>query len=149
MLRRRILHTTMRLRCHVFLLACERQSEEEWSAGTQRSVAWLLHCLSLCFAYLFPVSVANDHKSRAGVPGVAGRLGTSKNNYFFEEAFFSRVSADFFGGVFFAFWGCFCAFGGCFCSFGGVFLFFWGVFLFHTKFFTQKVRQYAYVNPAG
>ena len=28
----------------LLLLVCERQSEEEWSA-----VAWLLHCLSLCF----------------------------------------------------------------------------------------------------
>ena len=49
---------------------------------------------------------------RAGIPGVAGRLGVPAKaiNLLEEGIFVSRVSAIFWG-VFFAFWGCICALG--------------------------------------
>ena len=74
--------------------------------------------------------------ARAGIPGVAGRLGVpAKTINFLKMGFlFSRVSAIFFLGVFFAFWGCFCALGGSvFLRFFGVFLCFLGVFLFYAR----------------
>ena len=62
---------------------------------------------------------------RAGIAGVAGRLGLpAKNIIFFEEgSFFPRASPSFFFGVLFAF------FGGVFVLLGGVFVIFGGVFV--------------------
>jgi len=52
------------------------------------------------------------HSARAGIPGVAGRLGVPAKaiNLLEEGIFVSRVSAIFLG-VSFAFWGCICALG--------------------------------------
>ena len=52
--------------------------------------------------------------ARAGIPGVAGRLGVPRKIIIFleEGSFYSRVSAKKNWGVFFVFGGCFCAFGG-------------------------------------
>ena len=66
-----------------------------------------------------------DYIGRAGIPGVAGRLGVLANQFFLKRAvFFSRVSAIFWG-VFFS------SFGGVFVLFGGVFV----VVLFGCFFF--------------
>ena len=69
---------------------------------------------------------------RAGIPGVAGRLGVPAKtiNFWKRAVFFSRVSAKknwvFFRllGVFLCFLGVFLRFWGCFCAFGVFFLFF-------------------------
>ena len=59
---------------------------------------------------------------RAGIPGVAGRLGVPAKTINFLN-----------WGVFFAFWGCFCALWGCFCAFGGVFVLLGCFFLFFAR----------------
>ena len=57
--------------------------------------------------------------ARAGIPGVAGRLGLpAKTIVFWKRAvFFARKRVEEKNGVCFAFGGCFCAFGGIFVLF--------------------------------
>ena len=69
-------------------------------------------------------STPTTHIPRAGIPGVAGRLGVPAKTivYWKRAVFCSRVSAKKNWVFFFVFWGCFfCAFGGCCCAFLCVF----------------------------
>ena len=76
---------------------------------------------------------------RAGIPGVAGRLGApAKNNSFFGRGllffFFARRKREIkFWVFFFAFRGCFVFWGGDFAFLGGVFVLFGCVFVFRAS----------------
>ena len=73
---------------------------------------------------------------RAGIPGVAGRLGVpAKTISFWKRAvFFARKRGNFI-------WVFFSPFGGVFFLLGGVFALFWGVFVLSPPLFLFSARQ--------